>query len=391
MAIRILHVVEGLGVGGGVETGIANLIQRMDPDRFEHVLCGVFRLGTQLNRYPRDRVRLICLEQKARKLSIQAVALARLIREVKPDVVHSRNWGALEAVFAGRWVGACPVIHSEHGFEVDPATEPRRRNLFRRFAFEMADQVFSVSEQLRDLLARGTGFPARRIEVIHNGVDMTHFRQDRAARSACRRELGIAEDEFCIGCVGRLNHIKDYPTMLRAAEILSRSRNSWRLLIAGAGTELPHLEEFVRANPGLRERVRFLGPCDRVPEFLNAIDVYVLPSISEGISNSLLEAMATGVPVMASDVGGNPEVVVDGTSGILFPVGDFRQLTDRLLFLSNQGALRSQLAENARRRIEEEFSVDLMIRRYEEMYAGVTRDRRAASRQVENALCRRQS
>ena len=179
--------------------------------------------------------------------------------------------------------------------------------------------------------------------------------------------------------------------MLRAAEILSRSRNSWRLLIAGAGTELPHLEEFVRANPGLRERVRFLGPCDRVPEFLNAIDVYVLPSISEGISNSLLEAMATGVPVMASDVGGNPEVVVDGTSGILFPVGDFRQLTDRLLFLSNQGALRSQLAENARRRIEEEFSVDLMIRRYEEMYAGVTRDRRAASRQVENALCRRQS
>jgi sugar transferase (PEP-CTERM/EpsH1 system associated) len=376
-----MHVIEALGIGGGVENGIANLVQRMDPRRFEHVLCAVFRVGPQTEQYIASNVSILNLEQKARKCSVQVGPLARALRQVRPDIVHSRNWGALEAVAAGRFVQFCSVIHSEHGFEVDPATEPRRRQWIRRAAFELAHGVFSVSYQLRNMLARRTGFSARKIGVIHNGVNVTRFRQDRAAGIEFRRELGISDEEFCIGCVGRLNRIKDYPTMLRAAEVFSRSCDSWRLVIAGSGSELGVLQGMVDSNPALRGRVHFLGSTTRIPEFLNAIDVYVLPSICEGISNSLLEAMATGLPVIVSDTGGNPEVVDRGGSGLLFRVGDSDRLAEQLLLLYRDRAARVEFGRQALRRVHAEFSLDSMIRQYEEMYTGFAQNR-AAGRAV---------
>jgi sugar transferase (PEP-CTERM/EpsH1 system associated) len=386
-AIRILHVVEALGVGGGVENGIANLIEHMDRGRFEHVLCGVFRMGPQVERYPQDRVRLLFLEQKQRKHSIQVGPLAEMIRQVKPDIVHSRNWGALEAVIAGRWVRSGSVIHSEHGVEFNPAKDPWRRSWFRRLAFELADRVFSVSGQLRDALARRTGFPARKIGVIRNGVDTRRFRPNASARRQFRAERGISEHDFCIGCLGRLNQIKDYPTMLRAAEVLSESCSSWRLLIVGGGPELAALQE-LSSRPPLRGRIQFLGASDRVPEFLSALDAYVLPSLCEGISNSLLEAMATGVPVVVSNTGGNPEVVEEEESGLLFPVGDFNRLADRLLQLHRQKEFRDRLARKALQRVTDEFSLDSMVKKYEEMYGSLAGNRESERAAREGALCR---
>lgn len=368
MPIRILHVVEALGVGGGVETGIGNLIANMDSDRFEHVLCAVFRVGTQMERYPLARVQIVPLEQRSRRFSVQVGPLARTIRRIKPTIIHSRNWGALEAVIAGRWAGSCSVIHSEHGVEMNPVAEPRRRSWLRRTTFHMAHRVFSVSHQLRDMLAQNTGFPARKISVIHNGVDMNRFRKDSSSRALHRESLGIAADEFCLGCVGRLNHIKDYPTLLRAAEIFGKACSSWRLLIVGEGTERSELERMVQESAMLSGRVRFLGTSRRIPEFLNALDCYVLPSICEGISNSLLEAMSAGVPVVASRTGGNPEVAVDGESGLLFSVGDSADLASKLLLVWNSPAQREKLTRESVRRVREQFSLASMVRQYEDMY-----------------------
>lgn len=379
MSIRILHVVEAIGIGGGIENGIANLIERMDSTRFEHILCGVFRLGPQVERYPADRVQIVCLEQKPRRLAIQAGSLAEMIRKLRPDVVHSRNWGALEAVVAARWVGETSVIHSEHGVEMDPAAEPRRRSWLRRLVFSLTDHVFCVSYQLRDMLVARTGFPQRKIGVIHNGVKTSLFRPDTSARKRFRAELGINDDEFCIGCVGRLNRIKDYPTIFRAAELFNNSCASWRLLIVGDGAELSSLQGLVNTSPILRGRVHFMGASNCVPEILNALDVYVLPSLCEGISNSLLEAMATGLPVIASDTGGNPEVVVNGMSGLLFPVGDIQRLADQLLLVYSAKERRVQLGEMALCRVKEQFSLDSMIEQYEEMYSSLVRTRVARS------------
>ncbi len=373
MAIRIMHVVEALGVGGGIENGIANLVERMDPNRFEHVLCSVFNLGPLIERYPRERVRLICLEQKQRRFSVQIRPLARTIREFKPEIVHSRNWGALEAVGAARWTRSCAVVHSEHGVEMNPSAEPRRRTVFRRVAFELADRVFSVSHQLRGTLARRTGFPATKIEVIHNGVDTDRFRKNPVSRRQFRSALGVSEKEFCIGCVGRLNAIKDYPTILRAMEAFNEYCTAWRLFIIGTGAELARLRTFVSESMVLRHQVQFLGSSNRIPEFLNAMDVYALPSLCEGISNSLLEAMATGLPVIASYVGGNPELIINGRSGLLFPVGDYERLAQQLVLVHDQLSLREELARNAVARVTEHFSLDLMVEKYEAMYAALAK------------------
>jgi sugar transferase (PEP-CTERM/EpsH1 system associated) len=368
MAIRIMHVVEAFGVGGGVENGIANLIANLDSERFEHILCAVFRMGPQLDRYPLDRVRLVCLDQKPRRLSVQVGSLGRVIRDLRPDIVHSRNWGALESVVATRWTGLCPVIHSEHGFEVTPSSEPRRRSWIRRIVFQLAHRVFTVSDQLKHLLVERTGFPARKLSVIHNGVQLQRYRPDAAVRRQVRSEMGIREDEFCIGAVGRLNKIKDYPTLLRAAERFGGTSTNWRLCIVGEGTELASLQQLTGASSILRDRVRFMGANDRVPEFLNAMDVFVLPSLCEGISNSLLEAMATALPVIVTDTGGNPEVIDQGDAGLLFPVGDFHTLAEHLSAVRQRKDVRERLAARSRQRVEHHFSLEAMTRKYEEMY-----------------------
>lgn len=386
MPIRIMHVVEALGVGGGVENGIANLIHGMDPSRFEHVLCAVFKTGNQLERYPLDRVRLVSLNQQPRRFSVQTGPLLKTIREIKPDIVHSRNWGALETVAAGRWSRSCAVIHSEHGVEMDPDAEPRRRSWVRRVGYELAHRVFSVSYQLKDTLVRRTGFSADSMGVIHNGVASTRFHRDRESGMRFRRELGISGDTFCIGSVGRLSRIKDYPTLLRAAARLTRDAGDWRVLIAAEGPELAGLQQLVDGSPDLRGRVLFLGKIARVPEFLNSLDVFALPSVCEGISNALLEAMATGIPSVASAVGGNVEVIVNGESGLLFPVGNVDVLADEIEELRRNPERRRDLGDAAIRRMRDEFSLESMIQKYEDLYQRMAA-RRFAVREERRAVC----
>lgn len=382
MAIRILHVMDTLEVGG-TERGVVNLIHRMDPERFEHVVCTVRNLGALADGLPRERVKLMCLDKTNPGYSFHAGILAKRIREVQPHILHSRNWGTIEAVFAGRWVRSCALVHSEHGFEFgNTQPESWRRRWFRRLAFELADQVFSVSYQLRDLHAKRTGFPASKIGVIHNGVDTERFFPQPAIRARVRQRLGITPEEFCIGAVGRLEHVKDFITLLRAAAEFPDSDTRWCLLIVGEGRELSTLQQFVSSRRNLQDRVHFLGEIQDVTEILNALDVYVLPSLSEGISNSLLEAMATGLPVIASATGGNPEVVVDGESGQLFPVGEFGRLAKLLLILREQNELRARLGWQTLQRVKEYFSLASMVRKYEQLYSSLAPSQDAASAAV---------
>ena len=367
MPIRILHVVDSLGKGG-LENGLVNLIQRMSPRAFEHAVCAIRRLGSNAERLP-EGVRVVCLETEGKRTSIQITALARVIRDLQPEIVHSRNWGAIEGVFAGRWMRFCALVHSEHGLASgSDAPDPWRRICLRRLAFGLADRVVAVSKQLRDHHARCTGFPKSRIAVIHNGADNQRFRPNPEARARLRRELGLGGGEFAIGAVGNLFAVKDHITLLRAANEFGRKHAEWRLLVIGDGPELPPLENFVAEQTALRQHVFFLGSSDRVAELLEAMDAYVLSSVFEGISNSLLEAMATGIPVVATAVGGNPEVVADGISGLLFPPGDAARLAGHLEMLHADPELRAQLGREAQRRVAEHFSLESMVRQYAQLY-----------------------
>jgi glycosyltransferase involved in cell wall biosynthesis len=161
-------------------------------------------------------------------------------------------------------------------------------------------------------------------------------------------------------------------TVLKALEALSTNLWNWRLLIIGEGSERPMLERFIAEHADWKPRVSLIGTSHRVPELLRALDVYVLSSIAEGLSNSLLEAMSSGLPVIATATGGNPEVVVDGQSGLLFPVGDFRRLSEQILLLESKH-LREELGREARRRVQQEFSIDSMVMKYDHLYRSLGR------------------
>ena len=312
---------------------------------------------------------VMCLRTTESSSRFQVAAIARAIRDVNPDIVHSRNWGCIETVPAARWAGSYAVVHGEHGFDSNlVGGEPRRRAWFRRAAFEMADRVLAVSYQTRALHAQQTGFPASRITVIHNGVNERLFFPDPASRARARAELGIAEGEFCIGSVANLAPVKDLMTTLRAVAELAGTIKDWRCVILGEGPERSKLEAFINEHPEWKCRVSLPGLTRRIPEMLNAMDAFVLSSVTEGICNSLLEAMATGLPVVVTNTGGNPEIVVDGQSGFLFPVGGVQQLTEKLIALRNQRDLRLELGQQAVRRMREEFSMESMAQNYDRVY-----------------------
>jgi sugar transferase (PEP-CTERM/EpsH1 system associated) len=364
MPIRIMHVVDNL-LRGGLENGLVNLVERMDAEHYEHVICAVRTLGPNADRLSK-KARVFCLTKKHGS-SLQVPALVEAIREVRPDVVHSRNWGGVEAVIAGRWTHSCSLIHSEHGLEMNSAKrDPWRRVLFRRLAYELSDKVLAVSHQLRNIHSRRTGFPARKITVIHNGVDDQRFSPDPAVRQRMRDELGISDGELCIGCVGSLFPVKSHITLLRALDTVAR-HGSWRLLVIGEGPERQNLENYLDGRSWKRQ-VSFLGSTDRVPQLLKAMDVYVLPSLYEGISNALLEAMATALPVISSSAGGNPEVVVEGESGLMFPAGDEKMLASQLLYLLEDAERRRGIGQRAQCRVREHFSLRSMVDAYAQVY-----------------------
>jgi glycosyltransferase involved in cell wall biosynthesis len=269
------------------------------------------------------------------------------------------------------------VIHSEHGYELDMlAGLPLRRKYARRIAYAMADLVFAVTHNLRDFHARQVGLPPERFRVIYNGVDTQRFAPRPKERAFLRHKLGLSEGCFVVGTVGRMVPIKDHGTLIKAAGMLSRRGLNTHLLLVGSGPEIEQHRQTVQGTPELTGRVSFLGASDNIPEPLNAMDAFVLPSIAEGMSNTLLEAMATGLPIVATRVGGNPELVEEGTSGQLFSPGDVADLADRLGALARSSETRLRLGAAARRRVLAHFTLEQMVANYRKMYRELADQRR---------------
>jgi len=375
--LRILHVVNRLDTGG-TEHVVLNLIRGLDADRFESRICVTRGFNPEL-----VRTEKLAAPYEAGQASsgsqFLVPGLSRIMKEYRPDVVHSRNWGAIEAVVAARISGVPVAIHSEHGYEVDMiAGLPIRRRIIRRTVYPMADAIFTVSSELRDYHARQAWFDAARIRVVHNGVETRKFQPDARMREEARRKLGISADEFVVGSVGRMVAIKDHPTLLQAAAELARRGVNVRVLLAGAGPELENHRAMVTATPELAQRVNFLGPTGNVAEVLNAIDVFVLPSLLEGMSNTILEAMACGIPVVATRVGGNPELVQDGATGWLFTPREVAALTERLADFAARPEMRNAFGAAARERVVSEFSLQGMIANYQNLYLEMAERRQIA-------------
>lgn len=370
--LRVIHVLYALRTGGTEKT-TCRLVRALGLPRFEHVICV---LDGEEAMDP--GVRVIDLEQGRRRFLFPR--FLNLFRRERPDVVHSRNWGAIEAVLAAKLAGVPLVIHSEHGRNLDAiAGEPWRRRFIRRISFRAASRLVCVTEELKRHYCLHIGAVAERFEVVPNGVDTERYKPDAAARAAVRRQLGIGGDTVVIGTVGRLDPVKNQQTLLRAAENVIQEGLNAHVVLIGDGACRATLNDFVVASSWLQGRVSFLGDRNDVQSLLNAFDIFVLPSLSEGMSNTLLEAMATALPVVASAVGGNPEVVEDGVSGLLFPVSESQVLVRILARLGRNSHERLELGAAARARVQRQFSFAATVEKYAQLYGAARRYRPASS------------
>ena len=358
--LHICHIVLSLEPGG-LENGVVNVVNGLDPAEFRASVCCLQRAGGFAARL-RPGVEIASMELRPGNDPWLPLRVARQLRRWSVDIVHTRNAEPFfYGVLAGRLAGVPAVVHSEHG-RVFP--EKPWRALAQRLLLRRVDAAFAVSEQLKSDLVRELRIPADRIEVLHNGVDIARFQ-----RLPVRAPAGDAARVLVIGSVGRLAAVKNYALLLHAMARLPAAP-ACRLILIGEGPEKTALRQLA-AQLGLEARVEFSGHREDVPQLLEQLDLFVLPSLSEGMSNTVLEAMAAGLPVLASDVGGNRELIASDQTGVLFPSGDVAALAGELLRLLGSPDLRARLGAAAARRARTEFSMEAMLDRYASLYRRV--------------------
>ncbi len=347
---RVVHVVGQLDMGG-MEKLLVEFARHANRDRYELIFLTLSDSGAAADEIRRLGWQVIDLQTKP-GLSLRLfVRLARIFRGLKADIVHTHNTRPL--IYAGpaaRLAGIRRVVHTRHGQRFGASWR-------ETFAFRLAARTtrwfVCVSEDSARISAE-EGISQSRIRSQWNGIDLDRFRQ-------CAPVNGP------VVSVGRLSPEKDFATLIRATAIAVRDSPDFRLEIAGDGPCATELKQLV-TELQLDSNVQFLGRVENVPELLSGASVFALSSQTEGISLTILEAMASGLPVVATLVGGNPEVIVDGETGLLAPPGDPPALADALLQLWRDPNRRRVLGSAGRKRVENYFDVRKMVVAYEQLY-----------------------
>ena len=358
--LHVVHVLHSFGTGG-LEKGIATVVRHASAG-FEHtVVC--LTISGESERLLPAVTRVIELRKKPGNSPAFLWRLSRELRRLAPDVVHTRNWSGLDGVIAARLAGIRTVAHGEHGWGMeDPDGLSPRRLRIRRLLSRWVCEYTCVSKAMERWLRQEVGV-RRPLTQVYNGVDPTVFHpRDRGAQRAA---LGVSTLDFLVGIAGRLDPIKAHPVLFEAVRALRASHPTARLLVVGDGPERVRLEALAG------EEVCFLGNRDDVPELMAALDVFVLCSRNEGISNTILEAMATGLPVVATAVGGNHELVVEGVTGRLVPEGDSGALAAALESYAVSSEMRALHGNAGLERVLRLFTVEGMVRAYEGVWRRV--------------------
>jgi sugar transferase (PEP-CTERM/EpsH1 system associated) len=379
LPVRILHVFDRLDLGG-TEKVVMKLSSGLDPGLFQHSIC-TLRGAAPAAKSWASGVEIFDAGRPGASFQFNVLRLAKIMKQVQPTIVHSRNWGGIEAVLGARMARVPVIIHSEHGYELEMVDGlPPRQRAFRHLAYRCATAVFTVSKELRDYHAAQAWWDSNAVQVLYNGVDSEKFQPSAEVSARVRRQLGIAPNSLVVGFVGRMVPLKDVITLLRAVEDLVPTIPEIYALLVGDGPELVRLKDHVAVSPKLHGHVLFPGISDNASEMLNAMDIFVLPSLVEGMSNTLLEAMATGLPVIASRVGGNPEVVDESVCGYLFQAGNATELDMKLATLLLNREQRLEFGRAARERAIKHFSWEAMLLRYRDLYLGLAMKKGAIQR-----------
>ena len=363
----VAHVIYSFGAGG-IENGLVNLINRLDSRRYSHLVCCLTEAGTFAKRIQQTNVKMVALHKRAGNDPSVPIRLGRLFRRHAVDIVHLRGWATLvEGLIGVHLSHQARVVYGFHGKTFEDVTAPKkRRDLVERVVFPHLNGIFTLTDRMKNDLCRRTSVPGEKVTVIHNGVDTQKFRPHRRL-GLTRNFLGLSDADFVVGCVGRLDAVKDFETLLRGFSRLAAVSGQARLLIVGDGPLRQWIESRVRAI-GLDGRVVMAGFQTDTAPFYRMMDLYVQTSLYEGFSNTILEAMAMGLPIVATRVGGNPDIITDNVNGKMIAPGDDESLSDLMIRFWRRRDLGPFYGKNAIKTVDRRFRIEAMVENYDRAY-----------------------
>lgn len=371
--LRILFMIDELDIGG-TEQQILELARRIDRTRFEpHVCC--FRYGRKAKEIESFGVPVHHEPKRLKADPGLILRLASLMRRERFDIVQTylwtaNTWGRL----AARLAGVPITVASERNVDI---WEERYKRVIGRWLARSTDGIIANSEAVRRYLLERGGLPPEKVVTIYNGVNFERFRAPCDARVR-RQELGLSADAVMAGVVARVEPAKDHQTLLHAMSLIRDRAPRLHLVIVGGGSEEARLRRMTR-DLGIADHVHFAGFRTDSAEWLQSVDFSVLSSVKEGLSNSVIESMAAGRAVTATDVGGNAEVIVPEETGLLVPARDTAGLAGALLRLAESPNLRQRFGAAGQARVESLFAVEPMVAHTQSFYQNLAERIRVAA------------
>ncbi len=361
--IHLLHTVLNLGFAG-LERIVTELTLRIDKTRFSVEVCCFNKLGPFAEVLQEAGIKVWLLEKNRGRFDFRdPLRLVRYFRDNHIHIVNTHSGTFFEATLAARLARVPVVVYTDHG---RPNDEPTQRMIEDSLTARFCDRAVAVSGELHDSLINKVKFPRRKMEMILNGVNMESF-SPRPKPETLLNQFNISPESKVVGTVGRLEKIKDQATLIKAFALVRQKLPGSILMLVGGGSLQDTLESQAR-ELGLADAVRFAGKRSDIPDLLNLFDLFALPSISEGTSVSLLEAMASGLPAVVTNVGGNPAIVEDGKSGVLVRVGDAEGLAAAMLAILENDDKQAAYGRAAREKVGRDYSLDQMVSQYERLF-----------------------
>lgn len=348
-----------------MENGIVNVANRLDPVEYDIHVCCLGQRGAFAERLPRPD-QIVSLNKPPGFSPATVKALKMQVSAIEPQLLHTHNlgpliYGSLATGFGRR----IPILHGEHG-QLDKHHLTRKRLWQRKLLYRACQRVHTVSESLRrDLL--GWGFPSNKIVSVTNGVDTDRF-QPAEDKKLSRQALALPASGTLLGMAGRFSEFKGHLLLLDAFDQLCEEGADVHLLLLGAGgSEEPSVLARVDASP-FTSRIHAVGHQEQPEDFYQAMDLMVFPSTHEGLSNAVLESMACGVPVLASEACGNDEAITNGENGFLESIGSAELLATAIKRILDDPHTLKTMGNNARQHMLKNFSIDSMVSGYSQLY-----------------------
>lgn len=360
--IKVLRVITRLPIGG-IERRLVAILPRLNDDEFEVSICCLKERGELADELEKSGVKVILIPSKSRLHPRSIFALADFMKREEIDIVHSHMYRSnVPATIAASLAGVRVNIAQIHNVDT---WETQRQRLMDSFLCRWRDLIIAVSQNVRHDILKNLSIPPEKCEVLYNGVEAKNFNK-HFDKIEIKKSLGIAQDKIVISIVARLVDQKNHKGFLETAQLLSEEYDNLIFLIVGDGKLKDGLVKQTE-DLGISDKVKFLGNRDDIAEILSITDISVLTSFKEGFSNTIVESLASGVPVVASDVGGNAEAVEDGKNGFIIEPNTPELTAEKLSYLIEDKKLRNAMSEAALIS-SKEFSIDLMIEKTKEIY-----------------------